>query len=210
MHHRPVIGRIDAQRGVNLRGGHPADEQRDRHPRALHFLGPGHHFVERRRDQAGQADDIDLFLLRRLDDPAPRHHHAQVDHLIAVALQDHAHDVLADVVNVALDGGHDDPALGLGAFFLGRLDKGDGEHLARSEQVAHAVHARHQRTFDHLDRAGVEQAGLFGVLDDMGVDALDQRMFEAFHHIIGAPFLGLLFRRLVLALETFGQSDQPL
>jgi hypothetical protein len=45
--HRAIIGRIDAQRGVHLAGGRPADQQRNGHPRALHFLGHGHHLVQR-------------------------------------------------------------------------------------------------------------------------------------------------------------------
>ena len=45
-------------------------------------------------------------LARGIENLLRRRHHAQIDHLIAVALQDHADDVLADIVHVALDGGH--------------------------------------------------------------------------------------------------------
>ena len=55
-----------------------------------------------------------LIVVRGFQDVLPRHHHAEVDDLEAVALQDDADDVLADVVNVALDGRHHDPALALG------------------------------------------------------------------------------------------------
>ena len=104
-----------------------------------------------------------------------RHHHAQVHHLKVVAPQHHADDVLADVVHVALDGGHDDLALGPvrrraepGAFsssmkgsrwatacFITRAptDHLGQEHLAGAEQVADHVHASHQRAFDHVQRA---------------------------------------------------------
>jgi hypothetical protein len=41
-----------------------------------------------------------------------RHHHAEIDHLVIVALQHDADDVLADVVHVALDGGQHDLAGG--------------------------------------------------------------------------------------------------
>jgi hypothetical protein len=104
------------------------------------------------------------------------HHHAHVDHLEVVALQDHGDDVLADVVHVALDGGDDDLALGLHVaagilqqllLFLdvgqqvghgllhhaGALHHLRQEHLALAEQVAHDVHAGHQRAFDHVQRA---------------------------------------------------------
>ena len=48
--------------------------------------------------------------LRGLEDLRRRHHHAEVDHLVVVALEHDADDVLADVVHVALDGGHHDLA----------------------------------------------------------------------------------------------------
>ena len=83
-----------------------------------------------------------------------RHHHAQLDDLEAVALQDDADDVLADVVEVALDRRHHHLALALGApviafsasmngskcataFFITRADLTPAAgHLARPEQVA--------------------------------------------------------------------------
>ena len=46
--HRPCIGRRDAQRGVRAAGRRAADQQRQRHPGALHLLGDGDHLVERR------------------------------------------------------------------------------------------------------------------------------------------------------------------
>ena len=51
-----------------------------------------------------------LCLARGVEDLLRRRHHAQIDDFVAVALQDDAHDVLADVVHVALDGRHDDAA----------------------------------------------------------------------------------------------------
>ena len=128
---------------------------------------------------------------------ADGHHHAEVDDLVVVALEDDADDVLADVVDVALDGGHDDAARGprraglllglderheMGDRLLhdpGALDDLGQEHLAGAEQVADDVHAVHQRPLDDLDRAGGGQAGLLGVLDDEGVDALDERVGQA-------------------------------
>ena len=173
MDHRPLISGIDPERGMHLAGRRAADQQRQSHVGALHLARDRHHLVERRRDQPAKADHVRLIVVGGLQDVLPRHHHAKVDHLEAVALQDHADDVLADVVDVALDGRHDDPALALGrsGFLLFRLDEGDEvrdralhhagrlhhlrqEHLARSEQVADDVHAVHQRAFDHLDRPG--------------------------------------------------------
>ena len=51
-----------------------------------------------------------FLLARRLEDLCRRHHDAEVDDLVVVALEDHADDVLADVVDVALDGGEQDAA----------------------------------------------------------------------------------------------------
>ena len=51
--------------------------------------------------------------LRGLEDLRRRHHDAEVDHLVIVALEHDADDVLADVVHVALDGRHHDLAGGL-------------------------------------------------------------------------------------------------
>ena len=112
--HGPGVGGIDPQRGVRLAGRRAADQQRQLHLGALHLAGDRHHLVERGRDQARKADHLRFVVVGRLQDVLPRDHHAKVDHLETVALQDHADDVLADVVDVALDGGHDDPALALG------------------------------------------------------------------------------------------------
>ena len=75
----------------------------------------------------------------------PRNHHAHVHHFIAIALQDHANDILADIVYIALYRGHDDRALGLGIFAAKQrfffLDEGD-------EMGDCFLH--HARGFDHL------------------------------------------------------------
>ena len=113
VNHRALVSRRDPQRSVHLRCRRAADQQRHRHARALHLLTHRHHLVQRRGDQAAEADHVSVVLVRGFQDPGPRHHHAKVDHLEAVALQNDADDVLADIVNVALHGRHDDAALGL-------------------------------------------------------------------------------------------------
>ena len=173
MDHRPLICRVDPERGVRLARRRAADQQRRLEAQPLHLPGDGHHFVERRRDQPRQADHVGTVVVRGLQDVLPRHHHTKIYDLEAVALQHHADDVLADVVNVALDGRHHDPPLALGDAvpLLLLLDEGDEmsdgpfhharrlddlrqEHLARAEQVADDVHAVHQGAFDDLDRPG--------------------------------------------------------
>ena len=104
------VGDLDG--GVDAAGRRAADEQRHVETLALHLGGDMHHLVERRRDQAGKADDVDFPLARRLQDPRRRHHDAEVDDLVVVAVEHDADNVLADVVDVALDGRDQDLAGG--------------------------------------------------------------------------------------------------
>ncbi len=94
------------------------------------------------------------------------HHHAHVDDFEVVALQNHGHDVFANVMHIALDSGDDDLALGLDVAAgslqqqLFGLDIGQQmrhgllhhagafhhlrqEHLALAKQVADDIHAIH-------------------------------------------------------------------
>src|SRR5882724_6357719 len=180
MHHRSAaIVRVDLYGGMNPAGGGAADQQRHVHAPAFELTGEKTHFIERGRDQAGEADDIGILGLGGLDDFRGRHHHAEIDHLEIVTLQHDADDVLADVVDVALDGGEHDLAGGAAAVAndavgeVARLllfhewhqighrlfhDAGGfhhlrQKHLAVAEEVADDVHAGHQRAFDDVERA---------------------------------------------------------
>ena len=62
----------------------------------------------------GEADRVGALLDGRVEDRVARDHHAEVDHLVVVAAEHDADDVLADVVHVALDGGEHDRALARG------------------------------------------------------------------------------------------------
>src|ERR1022692_2465290 len=79
------------------------------------------HFLQRRRDESGKPDDICVALARGVEDLSCRNHYAEIDHLEVVALEDDTDDILADVVHVALDGGHDDGALPLARYAGSRL-----------------------------------------------------------------------------------------
>ena len=192
-----VVG-VDLDRGVDPARRRAADQQRDVETLALHLRGDVAHLVERRGDQAGEPDDRRPFGTRRLDDLVDRHHHAEVDHLVVVALQHDAHDVLADVVDVALDGRHHDlgrrrpraQLVGLGVHV--RKEMGDRllhhprrlhhlgkEHPSAAEQVADDVHAGHQRTLDHVERPHRGEPCLLDVVGDEVGDAVHQRMREA-------------------------------
>ena len=122
-------------------------------------------------------------------------HDAEVDHIKAVAREHDADDVLADVVHIALDRRHDDPARAarLAAlrvherlqmrdrlFHHARgLDDLRQEHLARAEEVADDVHPVHQRPLDHRKRRTELEARLLGVLHDELVDPVDKGVHEA-------------------------------
>ncbi len=154
-----------------------------------------------------------------------RHHHAQIDDVVAVTAQHHADDVLADVMHVALDRRHQDLALGFGLVALFQLDERDQvrhrllhhargfdhlrqEHLACAKQVADHVHARHQRALDHFDRPREPKTRLFGVLHDMSGNALDQCVFQTLIDRPAAPFFGFGFLDAAITLELVGNRQQ--
>ena len=215
MHHRTAVGGRDLDGGVHAAGGGAADQQRQVEALALHLGGEPAHLVEARRDQPRDPDQVRLLLARSVEDLRRRHHDAEVDDLEVVAAQDDAHDVLADVVDIALDRGGDDLARGLGhpparPFLLldeghemgdrllhhaGALDHLRQEHLAGTEQVADHVHAVHQRPLDHIERAVGCLPRLFGVVDDVIGDAVHQRVAEPAVHILLAPGVRVLVPR---------------
>ena len=162
------------------------------------------HFVQRRCNQAAQADDIDGLFARHPQYLIAVHHDAQVDDFEIIALQHDPHDILANIVHVAFYRRHEDFAVGVvaaGLFLFdkrlqirhglfhhtGALDHLREEHLALTEQVAHHVHTIHQRALDDLDGARKTVPRLFGVLDHEGVDSFYQRVFQPLGDILLAP-----------------------
>ena len=91
-----------------LAGGRAANQERQPDVPALHFPGDKHHLVERGRDEAAQPNQVGPLVDCRLQNAIARHHDAEIDDLITVAAEHHAHDVLSDVVNVAFHRGDDD------------------------------------------------------------------------------------------------------
>ena len=214
----------------------PADQQRQLEPLPLHLLGHMHHLVERRRNQPAQPDHVRLLRLGALEDLLARDHHSHVDHLVVVACQHHAHNILANVVNVSLHRRQHDLSLRL--HFLagsdhrlllgfhersqvsycllhhsGRLHHLRQKHLAGAKQIAHHAHAVHQRTFNHQQRPPQLHARFLGVRLDVHVNPLHQRMRKPLLHRAVTPFLGLLFFHFLSgarSLEQFAVSHQPL
>jgi hypothetical protein len=143
VHDRTAVVWGDLDGGVRGVGGGAADQQRQVHAGALHLLGDVRHLVEARGDEPAQADDVDLVLSGRGEDLVTGHHDAEVDDLVVVARQDDADDVLANVVHVAFDGGHEDLA-GLALAGVGGLLRLH-ERLEVGDRFLH-----HARALDHL------------------------------------------------------------
>ena len=136
-----------------------------------------------------------LVLLDGVDEGVGRRVDAEVDDLEAGAAQHHDAEVLADVVQVALDRAHDDLAERLDA--RGRQDRldvghpglhraGAGEHLGHEDEVlaeldADEPHPGDQAVVHDLDgrRAGGER--LPGQPIDRRVVAVDQRGRDVLH-----------------------------
>ena len=91
-------GATDQQIGFDTGGGKVA--------------GGDHHLLRTLHQQAREADDVGPVLFaNRLDQGLGRHLDTEVDDLEAVVGQDDVDQVLADVVDVALDRGQDHLAL---------------------------------------------------------------------------------------------------
>ena len=190
---------------VEVGGGGSADDEGDVQRAAFGLLDHVDHFVERRGDQAAQADRVGAPCGRFVDDALRLDHDAQVADLVAVAGHDHRDDVFADVVDVALDRGHDHLARRLSAggilFDIGgehpdgafhharRLDDLRQEHLALAEEFAHARHRTHQQPVDHLHRVAQFAVGFERVGLDVVGHSSEQSVFDAFRQRPGAPRL---------------------
>ena len=178
------------------------------------------------RDEPREPDDVAVLVDRCVEDRLGGNHHPQVDHLVAVAAEHDADDVLADVVDVAPDGRHDDAPRGARVpGLLGlheRLEVGDGslhragalddlrqEHAPRAEEVADDPHPVHQRALDHVERSCGRLARLLDVLLDEVDDPVHERVLEPLADRRLAPrdvLLPLDGRPLVAAREL----DEPL
>jgi hypothetical protein len=189
-----AVARRDLDRGVLAAGGRAPDEQGHGHAATLHLLGDVGHLVERRGDQAREADEVDLLGGGGVEDLFARGHDPEVDHLVAVAGEHHADDVLADVVHVALHRRQQHLARGRRSLLLRlherqqvgdrllhgprRLDHLRQEHLAGGEEIADHAHAGHERPLDHLERALRRRARLLDVGHDEVDDAVHQGVLE--------------------------------
>ena len=74
-------------------------------PCFLHLLGHVDHLFQRRGYQSAKAYHVGLFSDGFSHDLLRGHHYAEVYHVIVVAGHHHTHDVLPDVVHIALHRG---------------------------------------------------------------------------------------------------------
>src|ERR1700722_18133435 len=138
--------------------GCPADEQRQLEALTLHFARHMHHLVERWGDKAAESDEIRLLRFGTFEDLFAGDHDPHVDHLVVIAGEDDADDVLANIMHVALDRRQYDFPLRLDHFtsrspgfllrlhergqvrysllhYTGGLDYLRQEHFAGAEQI---------------------------------------------------------------------------
>ena len=198
-----VLGPLDRRRGVGgvavgadrvgvlLGDGRAADHDDDLVAQAglLERVHVGLEHRHRRGEERREADDVGLVLLDRLDELLRRHLHAEVDHLEAGALEHDVDEVLADVVDVALDGAHQELAdrldAGLGEqraqplHRAGHRAAGDQhlghEEVAALEPRADLLQRRDERVEEQRLRLHAERQALLGQLEDARGVA-DQRL----------------------------------
>ena len=149
-----------------------------------------HHLLCALHQQSGKADRVGLVFVEGLHQLVGRHLDAQIDHLVAVVREDDLHQVLADIVHVALHRGQDHLAARLrfralhellevahgGLHGFGRLQHLRHNQLIVVKQPADLVHAHHQRPVDDVERRGT-----FGAL---AVEILDQAVLGAFDDVV--------------------------
>ena len=73
---------------------------------SLEFRGYSDHLIERRRDQATQPNDVDLFFYSGFDDFIDRYHDAEINDIVVVTLEHDTNNVLAYIVHVTFDRCH--------------------------------------------------------------------------------------------------------
>ena len=124
------------------------------------------------RHEGGEADEADILPKRGLHDGFRRHVLAEVDDVVAVVFEQDLHDVLSDVVDVALHGREDDAALRLlRAASHGFLHDGEGglggfrgheelreEDGAFFEALTDDVECRHEVLVYDVERVPCEES----------------------------------------------------
>ena len=206
-----------------------ADEKRDVDASLSHGFGNLAHLVERRGDESAESHEIHFLLLDGLYYLLGRSHYPQVDYVEVVASQHHRHDVLSYVVNVALHRGNEIFAVALASALPSLLyvwlEDGNGvfhrasrlhhlwqEHLSLAEQVAHRLHAFHERPLYYLCRFGIILQSLHEVSLQIFVVACAQCRDEPFLQGSGRTVDGCRFfcgRVLFLFEQSLCHGGKP-
>ena len=103
------------------------------------------HLRQGRTQKGGDGNNLRLIFFSSSQELAPTDVHTQIYDPISATLQHHAHQVFADVVNVALDSTNDDGAFSLdvGPCQMGPENFKAGAHgLGRHEHLGYKKNAR--------------------------------------------------------------------
>ena len=166
--------------GVLLGDGGAAhhDDHVVAHAGLLERVHVGLEHRHRRGEERREADDVGLVLVDRRDELLRGHLHAEVDHLEAGALEHDVDEVLADVVDVALDRAHQELA--------------DGLHAGLGEQRPQPLHrAGHRATRDqHLGDEEVAALEPRPDLLERGDEGVEEQRLRL--HVEGQALVGQL------------------
>ena len=108
--HGLAVGGRDAGARESLGERGAADQHRRRDSCGFEVRRGDDHLLRALDQQAGQADGVGVVFPARLDQVFRRYLDAEIDDLYPLFGENDLHEVLADVVHVALDGGEDDLA----------------------------------------------------------------------------------------------------
>mmetsp|Transcript_20025 Transcript_20025/g.34459 ORF Transcript_20025/g.34459 Transcript_20025/m.34459 type:complete len:299 (+) Transcript_20025:725-1621(+) len=101
--HWRFVSRSKLDCSVHLGSGGTADQAWNREAVLLQLGYDIDHFIQRRGNQTGKTHNIRLVLDARLQNLVGRTHNTQVDDSIIVAAQHDGHNILSNVVHIALD-----------------------------------------------------------------------------------------------------------
>ena len=189
IHDDALVAGRDAGAGKLVAEGGAADEQGDGDPRLFQVACGDDHLLGAFHEQAGQADGVGLVLAVGLDQVLGRDFDAEIDDVEPVVRENDFHQVFADVVHVALDGGEQDLALRRVGFLLHELFEvrdrrlhglGALQHLGDDEfvgveQPADLLHAVHERAVDDVERPGFLE---------LQIQVVDETVLRAFEDVI--------------------------
>ena len=143
-------------------------------------------------EQPAHPDRVGLHLLRLVDERLQRLLDPDVVDLVAVVREDDVDEVLADVVDVALDGADHEDALAAGVGLLHvRLEERDRGlhrlgalqherqlHLAPAEEVTDHLHAFEQHVVDDRQRLAPAGEGFVELVGEAVALAVDDALLQ--------------------------------